>query len=260
MAALGAEAREEIVEAGVAGIAPVELQAVALDEPGLRQEFRLGARREQDMRARKAEPLAQLLEPRGERAVHRGFVHARRDQQPRPGRRREGHGDDQLRVVFEVQPRLGEVREAVVEDELALAVALDVRRRGRDQLVAPPHPEVHRHPAAFGAHAPGLFQRVEPVEQQERRRIAAGERAPALLTEIADGLVAPELERVAGLRRRRGRHQASRCGRERRSGNRACQMLPGRAPKPASSRSKTTTLSRPRRGRATACTNAMSQR
>ena len=56
------------------------------------------------------------------------------DEHALAGGRREGDGEEELRVVGDAQA-VGEVGPSPVEDELALAVRLQVRGRGGDEAV-----------------------------------------------------------------------------------------------------------------------------
>ena len=70
-------------------------------------------------------------------------------QQPRPGHGRVGHGRQPLREIVQPMLRIG-MRPGVVEHELAVRVALQVGRRGRDQRIAVPQGQVMRRPAPVG--------------------------------------------------------------------------------------------------------------
>src|SRR5688500_20178649 len=87
----------------------------------------------------------------------------------------------------------------MVEDELALAVALDVRGRRRDELALRVDREVHREPAALRRDAAGALERVEPLETQKWRRALVEQRAVSVLPERADrGVRADLVHRPAG--------------------------------------------------------------
>src|SRR5262249_8022033 len=75
---------------------------------------------------------------------------------------------------------------AVVEDELALTVALHVERTGADQLFAVPERQMLRQPARLRGDAARLLEPREPVPF-EKRRPRADERVPRRPRDLAQG-------------------------------------------------------------------------
>ena len=134
LALLGGEACEVVLKARVAAIGPVKL-AVAAHEPA---RLRAGAARRliEKERVHGGERLAlashrpcDLLRAGAARA--RG-IRTRAQQKSRAGRRREGHGDRELRVVVAAGARVG-LRPGEIEYEFAVGVHLHVRGHARPQ-------------------------------------------------------------------------------------------------------------------------------
>ena len=148
-APLAAQRAEVVVERAVVAVAPVVLYALAVQEAGVAQRRDLVGGAEVDVHGgdlvatcrRRAAPARRPSSSGG-----RGTLRVR--QHALPGGRRERHGDQQLRVVGHAGA-LGGLGPGVVEDELALAVALEIHRRRRDQPAALAHREVMRRPAGL---------------------------------------------------------------------------------------------------------------
>src|SRR6185437_14040926 len=83
------ERAEEVIEAAIAGILPVELLVGALQEAELAEETVFGFGRECDVHARGAVDAAKLDEPADQCLAGIGCWRARPHQQPGTGRRRE---------------------------------------------------------------------------------------------------------------------------------------------------------------------------
>ncbi len=191
--ALGRKPCQVVVERRVALVPPVELHAVAVGEAGLREGVRLRLGGEEHVRAGelgRAHQLAQHGREHGQERRPRGRIG---DQEPRAGGGGEGDGDDELGVIGDARPLRG-ARPGPVEDELALAVLLQVGGRGGDEAVALPEREVVRQPAGVAADAAGRLQRVEPGVREERREAHAVERVPHGLGDGADRGVDADFE------------------------------------------------------------------
>ena len=96
------------------------------------------------------------------------------DQEARSADRRERNADEQLRVVADARA-LGGVGPAVVEDELALAVRLDVERARREQAFAVPRDQRPRAASPSRRRRRPRLERREPTPTREtanRRRRA----------------------------------------------------------------------------------------
>ncbi len=93
----------------------------------------------------------------------------------------------------------------MIEDELAVAVALEVRGRGPDQARALPDGEVMRQPARVLADAARLLERVEEGPREERRVGDAVERVPRGLRDQVNRWVEADLDRHRGPRDSAGR-------------------------------------------------------
>ncbi len=126
------EIGEEILEAGVIAIVPVELDVVAQHPARLLEQRLLLGLDKSRMGGGKAVLGAELLRRREQRSGER-FVG---EQQPRAGRGGEGRGDLQLGVIAPAGALEG-IGPAVVEDIFALAVALEIgRQRGAQGALA----------------------------------------------------------------------------------------------------------------------------
>jgi hypothetical protein len=97
------EGAEEIRRRRVAGVAPVELHAGALEQPGRAQRASVGVRGEEHVQRRDAGG-ARRLEQRAREARAHGVVVGK---QARPRRRREWHRREELRVVLEAVALVG---------------------------------------------------------------------------------------------------------------------------------------------------------
>src|SRR4051812_46024284 len=121
------ERRQEIVEAAVAAVEPVVLDAVA-DQPAAPVAFGgAGVIEEGDVRRRQ-------LVLHCDRFDRREQLLRTMAEQPRPGNRRERDRHLQLGIIIAAGalPRLGP---AVVEYIFALAVGLQIGWRRRDQMI-----------------------------------------------------------------------------------------------------------------------------
>ncbi len=126
------EAGEEVVEAGVAVILPVELLVGALQEAARaeRGPFRLGE--EGDVRGRQIVAARDFGETVGQRALHGGGEGAGAGEQARAGDRCEGHRDLELGIVIAAGTLIG-LGPALVEDIFALRVGLHIAGCGAEQ-------------------------------------------------------------------------------------------------------------------------------
>ena len=123
----------KVVEAAVAGILPVELLVVALQEAELAEkaEFRLG--REGDVNAGRVVDPAQFDQAGHKRAPGLIGLRARPDQEPRSGRRRKRHRDLQFRVIAAAGMGIG-FGPAGVEHVFAARMAFEIARRGGESV------------------------------------------------------------------------------------------------------------------------------
>ena len=162
------ERAQEILEGGVAVVAPVELlvgalQVAELAEPG---PFALGEKR--DVRARQPVALHHRGRGGGERRLAVGGVGTWPRQQPPARHRRERHGDLQLGVIAAAGLGVG-VRPGVVEHVLALAVRLEIGRRAASHAAAvASEDQMPRRPTRAPADRAGLFERGEEGMREER--------------------------------------------------------------------------------------------
>src|SRR3954451_11360867 len=122
---------EEVVEAGIALVVPVELRAEPPQPAGLAERVPLRLLAEGDVDRREVELPAGLRQPLAQRL--RPDPCPRPHQQPRAWHRAEGGADLQLRVVAAAGPLEG-IGPAIVEDVFALAVALRIHRAAGDEL------------------------------------------------------------------------------------------------------------------------------
>ena len=145
------ERRQERIEAGVAGVLPMELLVRALEVAARAQQvpFRLG--REGDVNRRGASAPADIGERVGKMRAHRVGVRPRAREQSAAGRGRERHGNLQLRIVAAPGPLVG-VRPAMVEDVFAARMGLHIAGDGAEQdALGVFGDEVHRLPTGAGA-------------------------------------------------------------------------------------------------------------
>jgi hypothetical protein len=133
---------EEILEAAVAGILPVELLIGALQESEFAQEAVFGLGRERDMHPRSAIDAAELDKPAGQCSAGVACPRAGPHQEPAAGRRREGDSDLQFRIVVAASMgvRLGP---ALVEDIFAARMAFEIAGRcGHERTVGGLHQQM----------------------------------------------------------------------------------------------------------------------
>ena len=121
LALAAGERGEEIIEARIALIGPVELSPLADQPPRSLEQWHLGLRDEGRMRGRQPALVGDRLERGDQRGRDRGIA----QQQPRSRHRAERRGDLEFRVIAPARPLPG-IGPALVEDILALAVALGV--------------------------------------------------------------------------------------------------------------------------------------
>ncbi len=116
---------EEGVEAGVAGVLPVELLVGAPQEALLGEVAALRLRHEGDVDGGRLLPPAQLPQARRQRGSHRLGVGARPHQQAPSGRGRERHGHLELGVVVAAGALVG-LGPAAVEHVLAARMRFQI--------------------------------------------------------------------------------------------------------------------------------------
>src|SRR5690606_32103879 len=112
------------------------------------------------------------------------------------------HREHELRVVAHAERALREACPRVIEDELAVAVALEIGRRERQRLPVAIEAQVARHPAGLGGHASRLLERVEPRVAQEWRGIRLEQAAVAFLAERPHRRPRAYLQRHRSFRKR----------------------------------------------------------
>ena len=136
----------------------MELLVGALQESALAEEVELRLGGEGDVNAGRLIEPAQLDQACGERLAGDIGMRARLDQEPASGRRRERHGDLELRIIVAAGALVG-LGPAAVEDVFAARVAFDVAGRGGEQrAVGGFDDEVLRLPAGPPADRAGLLQ------------------------------------------------------------------------------------------------------
>ena len=154
-----AKRAEEVVEAGVAGILPMELLVGALQEAALaeRAPFRLG--QEGDVRRRQLARGGDLDQGIGEAAAHRFGQRAGAGEQARAGHRGERHRHLQLGVIVAAGVLEG-LGPAVVEDIFAARMAFHIAGRGaQKRAVGAFRQQVARLPAGPAADRMRGFER-----------------------------------------------------------------------------------------------------
>ena len=131
--------REEILEAAVARVSPVELHAQALEQPLVPKGLRVRLGREEHVQRRGAG----LLREGEQRAGEFGARSVVGGEQARALGRREGHRREELREVVEAVALVG-VRPGPVEHVFAVGVGLHVERHRPGQGIAAPERQVPR--------------------------------------------------------------------------------------------------------------------
>ena len=168
VAALAAEVAEIVVERPVAVIEPLELDADPLQVADLGQAGGLVRQTEIHVHGRQVVPVADLAQRAAQDFDQPRPVAAGRGQKAHARGRRERRRHDQLGIIRDTGALRG-VGPAVVEHELAHAVALEIQRAGGQQPVALVQRQMLGLPARFGAHAGRFFETGQPVPLQERR-------------------------------------------------------------------------------------------
>ena len=178
------ERGQEIVEAGIALVEPVELLVVALQQPVLAERVPIGLGQEGEWidEAPIFSRSARKPATSAARAVSRSACGETRSRGPVTGV--NGTRDLQLRIVAPAGALVG-VGPAVVEDVLALAMGLRVAGRGGDDLAGVPvlDQDMHRLPARAPADAARILERRQEGVRDEgvvglgRLRPVAGRRA-----------------------------------------------------------------------------------
>jgi len=118
--------------------------------------------------------------------------------------RRERHGRQELRVVGKPEASMRELGPPLVEDELALAVALHVEGRAAQQFSILVEGDVARLPATLGPDASRLLEPRKELPGEERRHALGRERPPRALPQVLHRLVRPELDHRGAGRRHHG--------------------------------------------------------
>ena len=140
------ERAQEIVEGRIAVAGEMELLAGANQKPGASQPLGILDRREGEMDGRRLGLSAQSAQACDQR-VARALGRVGGDQEPASGDWRERHGHLELGIIVAAGALVG-VGPGVVEDILALAVALEIAGRGGDHAPARVlNREVRRRPA-----------------------------------------------------------------------------------------------------------------
>ena len=163
--ALAARQRtEEIVEARIAVVAPVELRSLAHQPPRRLEQRHLLGRHERRMRRRQVMLVRHRFQCRDQRRRRGGIA----QQQPRPRHGTERRRDLQLGVIAPARtlPRIGP---GMVEDIFALAVALGIGRRDRDRAaIGPVDDDRDRLPSRSPADAARRLERGKEGVADER--------------------------------------------------------------------------------------------
>ena len=82
----------------------------------------------------------------------------------------------------------------MIEHELALAVALQVRRGNADQDAALPERDMTRQPPAVGRDATRTLERIQKRPLEKRRRLFGDQRIPLVFADFSYRLVCRELD------------------------------------------------------------------
>ena len=126
------ERGEEIVEAAIAVVPPVELLVGPLEEAELAGKLPFLAREEGDVQRGDAEPVGDLNRGLQQDRFALALLRAGPDQQALAGDRREGDGGLQLRIIAAAGALIG-VGPAMIEHVLALAVRFEIAGHAAEQ-------------------------------------------------------------------------------------------------------------------------------
>src|SRR5260221_7422187 len=193
-----AERGKEIVEAGVAVIFPVELLAGALQETGGAEALPLAAQREGDVQ-RGYFVAARQLDHRRDQRVGRLRIGTRTDQQTRTRHRSEWHRALQLGIISAAGALIGG-GPGMIEDVLAVGMALEIKRRGADQ---PParilEREMLRQPTVLRGRRAAFLERLEEIMREERIA-GAGAGIPFGSRQLGDAIDDADGEGAAAVR------------------------------------------------------------
>jgi hypothetical protein len=141
------EGVQEIVEAGIAVVAPVELLVGAFQEALRAEKIPVPLRQEGDMGRRRLPLLAERDQAGRQGIAGGGLVRGRRHHQARAAGRRERHRHLDLGVIAPAGPLIG-VGPTLIEDILAARMRFQIAGRGTQNLaVAGLDHEVLRCPA-----------------------------------------------------------------------------------------------------------------
>jgi hypothetical protein len=132
LALAGSERAQEVLEAGIALILPVELLVGAFKQAQLAGKLPFLAREEGEVQRGHAEPIGDLYCRLEQKRFAFGFGFARPHQQALARHRREGDGGLQLRVIAPTGAQIS-VRPAMIEDIFALRVGLQIAGHAAEQ-------------------------------------------------------------------------------------------------------------------------------
>ena len=113
----------------------------------------------------------------------------------------ERHAYQQFREVADARA-FGRIRPAMIENELALAVTLQIERTGRRDfaLRSDAHHQVTRRPSGGTRRAFRFLHRPQPVPIDEGRVVRREQRVPVLARNVADSIDDRDIG-LAGLER-----------------------------------------------------------
>ena len=189
VAALALELRQVIVEGREAGVEPMVLVAEPFRETEVGQRRGLVSRAKVDVDRRELVVGAQLQQRAAEHLDHPRAIVFGCDNEAPSGMRSEGHSDQQLGEIADSRA-LGGVGPSVIEDELTLAMALQIERarRGDFPLGADAHDQMARRPSGVARRALGFLHRPQPVPIEKGRVVRCEQRVPILARHVADAL------------------------------------------------------------------------
>ena len=197
-ALVGVETGEIILKVAVAGIAP---EALLIQPGGAASGFGVGAPSGVDVEEVAAQQLVALTKAI-DQAQHqrraRALVFAAGDEEAVAQDRAQRAHAQQLGVVAQAQLP-SELREGLIKDELAVAMAFDIERRHSNQLLLAPQAEVASLPTLGRNDAAGALQGFQPGPAVEGQPSGGHQGIPIRLRNLRQLLMPARLQGLSGV-------------------------------------------------------------
>ena len=197
-ALVGVKTGEVVLKAAVTGITP---QALLIEPGGAASGFGVGSPSRVDVEEVATQQLvafAKAIDQAQHQRCARALVFAAGDEEAVAQDRAQWAHAQQLGVVAQAQ-LTGELSEGLIKDELAVAMAFDVERRHRNQLLLAPQAEVASLPALGGNNASGALQGFQPSPAVERQSSGGHQSIPSLLRNLGELLMPARLQGLSGV-------------------------------------------------------------